>query len=155
MHGRKGEKSSDRQLPNILCIDPLLPYRHPPTAMPPGISYHMLVWIFSTHSSFHSNQASIYLFPSLLPLLSAFFHPESDLQFSQSIQLSRPLLKLCGRIAFEKVWVLRDRSGSRGPNPLSGYLQLLSGPIKPLSDLLPFLHGPISPFIPCVQSCLP
>lgn len=80
MHSRKGEKSSDLQLQNILCIKPLLPYRHQPTAMPPGIPYHMLVWIFSTHSSFHSNQAPIYLFPSLLPLLSAFFHSESDLQ---------------------------------------------------------------------------
>lgn len=35
-HSRKGGKSSDLQLQNTSCMDPLLPYRHQPQPCPPG-----------------------------------------------------------------------------------------------------------------------
>lgn len=152
MQRERGEKSSGQQLQTILSINLLLPSIYQPTArLLPDIFYHTLVQISSIHSSFCSN--SICLFPSFLPLSSAFFHPDSDLQFSHRILICLSLLvkTLCGRVVFGKICILWDIIGSLGPSPFSGSLQILSGPIKPLfwgpTYLLPFLCGPISLFI--------
>lgn len=117
----------------------------------PGISYHMLVWIFSTHSSFHSNQAPIYL-SSLLPLLSAF----------STLSLTLPKYPVVSTL-FKTVWQNHfwESMGVTGHNWFTGAKSLFRVPPGPLwtnkAPLRPSSFSPrpyISPFIPCAQSCL-
>ena len=79
----------------------------------------------------------------------------SDLQFSQSIYMSPPLLKTpCGRYILGKVCLLWDTVGSLRPNPLFRVPSASSGPIKPFLGVWPAFFFSIALLFPFSLWCM-